>query len=162
MMQWLLGARIPDGPLQVNDLTLPEALAALLRQKHWRRPVSVEELRSISGIANLEKIEFLSYQRMHAETNALFGLYRDGFGSTYGLTYTSAQNALPDALDITKIVTLAVNDDEEGIALDYSASADKPAVVSGTWIGEGDSARVMWKRIAPDFETFARQIGVLE
>jgi hypothetical protein len=161
-MQWLLGARLPDGVLQVNDLTLPEALSALLRQKRWRRPVSVEALRSLSGIQSLEKLEFLSYQRMHAETTALFGLYRDGFGATYGLTYTRAKNAPPDALDITKMVTLAVNDDEEGIALDYSADATSPAVVSGIWFGEGDDARVAWKKIAPDFETFARQVGILE
>jgi hypothetical protein len=161
-MRWLLGARLPDGVLQVNDLTLPEALSALLRQKRWRRPVNVEALRSISGIQNLEKIEFLNYQRMHAETNALFGLYRDGFGATYGLTYTGAENAPPDALDITKMVTLAVNDDEEGIALDYSANASSPVVVSGTWSEPGDDAHVVWKRIAPDFATFAQQIGLLE
>jgi hypothetical protein len=161
-MDWLFGARVPDGPLMVNDLTLPEALAALLRAKRWRRPVSVEALRALSGIEKLERIEFLSYQRMHAETNALFGLYRDGFGAPYGLTYTGAENALAESLDVTKMVSLIVNDDEEGIALDYSASANKPAVVSGTWVGKGDDARVVWKRIAPDFETFARQAGILE
>lgn len=151
---------MPD-TVVVNGLSLPDALVSLIREKQWTRPQDFRMLGEVTGMAHPDQLDFLSVKHMIAETQALIELYRDGFGATYGLTTTGAGDGLSHMLDVNRAVVLAVNDDEEGMCLDYRVSVEAPQVVSGTWVGEGSDERVVWKTIAPDFETFARKIGLL-
>lgn len=141
----------------INGLELPDSLIDLMERRRWKRPKNIETLRAITGMRKAEKLDFLSLRKMGAETEAVFNLHRDGHGDLYGLVYDDPAR---DKLDVHYMIVLAVNDDEEGLALDYRS--DPPSIIAGTWLGSGEDERSIWRTIAPDFSTFARQIGLMD
>lgn len=141
----------------INGLELPDSLIELMERNRWKRPKNLDALRAISGMAKPEKLDFLKLRKMGAETEALFNVYKEGHGDLYGLVYDEPAD---DKLDVHRMIVLAVNDDEEGIALDYRS--EPPSVMAGTWTGSGEDERSVWRTIAADFPTFAREIGLME
>jgi hypothetical protein len=58
-------------------------------------------------------------------------------------------------IDIDKTIFIAGNHDEDVLCLDYRNNPENPHVIA--WIRAG-----AWTKIAPDFETFARELGLVE
>lgn len=63
-------------------------------------------------------------------------------------------------LDIDNTVIIAFDSEKEVIALDYRENSMKPCVRA--FIAEEEELLVDWRMIAPDFETFARELGLVE
>jgi hypothetical protein len=59
-------------------------------------------------------------------------------------------------LDIDNAIFIADNYDEEVICLDYRENP--PCVLAGLW----GKRYAKWYKMAPDFETFARELGLVE
>jgi len=149
-----------DGPVEVNGLNLPEPLLTLMRAGGWKRPRNTQPIADLTGIKDPARLEFLTLRRMIAETNSVMNLYSEGHAATYGLTYTGRENEQGRVLDVNRMVVLAVNDDEEGICLDYRTNPAEPSVIAGIWQGQGANEHVEWKTAAADFVTFAARIGL--
>src|SRR5688572_29804475 len=122
----------------INGLELPDLLMDLMERNQWKRPKNIDALRTLTGMHRPEKLDFLKLRKMGAESEALFNLYRESHGDLYGLVY---DDTAADKLDVHRMIVLAVNDDEEGIALDYRGA---PSVIVGAWAGSGDDERMVW------------------
>ena len=62
-------------------------------------------------------------------------------------------------LDIDNAVVIA-GSEKEFICLDYRENPNNPCVRA--FVRESDEAIIDWRMIAPDFETFARELGLVE
>ena len=59
-------------------------------------------------------------------------------------------------LDVSKAVLIAYNEEDDIVCLDYRLDAENPQVVVRDW------ANKKWCVIAPDFDTFAKKLGLAE
>jgi hypothetical protein len=149
-----------DGELgSVNGLKLPKSLVSLLKSDGWKRPTDTRRLAQILPIQRPEELSFLSLDGMVRETSAMVRLYEKGLGAIYGLTSSRShdQPPHPELLDVDKAIIIAVNSDEDAIALDYKFDVHTPAVAVSSF-GEGDKGS--WRQVATDFATFVEAIAL--
>jgi len=91
---------------------------------------------------------------MERETTFDRQLFNDGLGDAYGLT--SQNSKRPGIVRADALVVIAVNLDEEMVALLYDLAS--PCVVATT---VSDTA-IHWKRIAATFDEFMQAIGLVD
>jgi hypothetical protein len=139
--------------VRVNDLPLPQALVVCITSGRWK---TVPEHQAISPTVKFTSASLLTPDRMECETRLLKHLLATGLGEAYSLD-DSALTGQPieqvDRLDLTKAVCLGDTGPDEPFCLDYRVSETNPRVV---YLGSGPG----WEIIAPDFETFAKQLGI--
>jgi hypothetical protein len=155
---------------------LPPLLCQLIEDGKWKHPDDTDLMRELVGgiydtsIAGL--LSFLSTPSMERETMALKRLYNiDGeytnsegqilMRKIYGLSSSKLSGKpIPDhMLDIDNQVCIAVSYEEEGFNLDYRLDSENPRVVANF---PREDRFIRWRVIAPDFETFARKLGLIE
>ncbi len=145
----------------INGLVLPTLLCRLVAAQAWGRPHDDTLFRALVRVAKPEDFNFLDFNGMARETNAARTIAADlATARLYGLKPLADAAGMPSdgqLLDIAKAVMIAVNWDEDAIFLDYRASSE-PSVVLSTWSNATANATCL--EMAPDFETFARRIGL--
>jgi len=144
--------------MKINGLLLPEYLVELVSQGKWQKPIDHTKLSLITGSKKAADFSLLSPESMESNTRQCYHLIDKGFGEIYRIASSSRSrqpiNDDPGILDVDFGVLLAINWDEEVISLDYRRSVDMPCVIAMVEPFE------KWNIIAPDFKSFADQIGL--
>jgi hypothetical protein len=141
-----------DGEIMVHGHKLPPQLVAFINGGMWVRPDELRHVSELSSIQGANDLQFLSLSGMERETTALRRLSSDGLGHTYGLT--SQDDKLHEFAPVQSLVVIAVNVDEEMVALLYE---DADPYVVATIVSD---MSIRWKRIADTFAEFVRSIGL--
>jgi hypothetical protein len=136
----------------VNGLPLPRELIALITAGWWRCPTH------LAGVDRLfpDRGELCLYSvgLMQSESAGFPVVW-----STMWLGEPDPEHP-PGDIDPRRMVIIAdlgIGYDQP-IALDYRLSLESPRVLTLQWSARGHENR--WIEIAPDFETFARLIGL--
>ena len=145
----------------INGLPLPTTLCRLLETRTWRLPEDTAALQMLTGVETPDDFTFLDFDGMARETAAAHSLAADPTTARlYGLKPVAGSARLvvdEPLLDTARAVMIAVNWDEDAICLDYRETA-APSVVLSAWNDHAGNAT--WRRIAVDFDEFARRIGL--
>ncbi|MCZ7665898.1 MAG: hypothetical protein M5U34_00975 [Chloroflexi bacterium] len=145
----------------VNELPLPQLLQELIEKDQWKRPEDIVVLESMTGSKNGKDFTFLDVRGMQLESYPVHLIEDNKLAAIYHLASSKLSGKPIDddgILDIDKAIFIAVNWSEEAICLDYSLSSSNPRIVTSV-INEEDMLS-KWKVIAPDFLSFAIQLGM--
>jgi hypothetical protein len=153
--------------IEVNGHQLPSLLVKLIEEGKWgdRQILSADVVNKLLGKLGLLPIELdMAKDDIQAKDWSKFGgsaEKRPRMFEIYGLASSKEsgyqiENEL--LLDIDKAIFIAGNNDEEVICLDYRENPAEPRIMIGLW----NKTNANWHTIAPDFETFARELGLME
>ena len=148
-----------DNEIQIDGLPLPAYMIELISLDRWITPDNTTVLRQFAGFTGNTNIHLLKVENM-VRVNQLTHLLEDPeTAQIYGFA-SSIQNGNEildeEMLDVDKAIMIAMNWDDEAICLDYRHSLKNPCVVSGIV----EHNRIIWKKIANDFKSFADHIGL--
>lgn len=135
--------------MKIHGLSLPAALDQALESKSLTE-LDRDSMLRIFGVTigwNLR----LSRHALEEETMALRSLQGTEFAPAYGLEAGSLCES--GKLDADHCLCLAVNQDEEGLCLDYRTTPESPSVVIGVWKEQPDE-QMVWIRVADTFSQF--------
>lgn len=146
----------------INDQPLPLELTHLIRNGEW--PVTDEnciarfdEVKYSLGWEG--QVQFLSLAGMEAGTNDLLNLVQNNSGSYYGMFSSRVKNydrPKDGWIDVTKVILISSNFDEEFLCLDYRNSVQTPCLVAIDY----STSLNRWKTIFHDFSEFLKFLGI--
>jgi hypothetical protein len=163
--------------IEVNGHQLPPLLVKLIEDGKWgnKQKLSSDVLNKILARAGLppvalepEMYTFGNPAGMKNETYSISKLSPNNPEKRLRLLeiYSEASSKelgheIEDEgiIDIDKAVFIAANYDEDAICLDYRENPENPCVRAFVSTNE---LFIDWRVIAPDFETFARELGLVE
>ena len=135
----------------VNGHSLPRALAVLVETGWWS--ATNDRLRlNVPPVERDTRLIALDVPGMIAETQALMDVRAQGAGAAFGLVADGER--LEGLLDISQAIVIAVNHEEQALALDYSLDA-APRVLATADRAEG----VRWIEVAPRVEEFLEAVA---
>ena len=162
--------------ITVRGHKLPPLLCHLIEEGKWHplQELPRKEFYSLLVEEGVPKFPAGMIDVQEMNHDGLFDLYQEG------KTWINSQEELEEqekiygmasskkvggdieetfTLDVDNAVCIALNSEEDLVYLDYRLNPDNPRVLVSEWTdGEG----LRWHVIAPDFETLARKLGLIE
>jgi hypothetical protein len=162
--------------ITIRGHKLPLLLCQLIEEGKWHplQELPRKEFYSLLNEAGVRQFPVVMIDVQEMNHDGLVDLYQEGKTwirsqeeleeqeKIYGMA--SSKKVGTDieeifTLDIDNAVCIALNTDEDLVYLDYRLNPDNPRVLASEWIDEEGNK---WRVIAPDFETFARKLGLIE
>lgn len=167
---------------EVNGFKLPAVLCKLLEDGTWTESgqqynITSEMLSDMfdqAGISTRYSVMTASLESMRRESDMdwqrhghkTYEEWLNQIGRLYAYDsskYAGHKITEDHILDVDKFVVIAYNMDEDVIALDYRFNPDEPRVMATEYPDNYvPPPNPKWKEIAPNFETFARNIGFIK